>query len=280
MNGPVVSETRVDSKVVSLAHSNAKQAGAAVHVATPHPAALAAETPNPGAGFIQGTGALPGPGAGAGAAPGAVAELTVTELINRVIEGSIPPESVSAERRRECLAVLIEEGYTTSQLAQVFRVADRTIRRDRVELRREQSLEPSLTLSDELLGEFREQTMATIQRLRRLTRDEKAPATIRFRAEEAVSRVYERFLQMAVELGYVRSAQPRLSRMVEEADAERVKERLASGVSPEEEILGPKMAVLMGFGALKQATADSLAASRAFAKVAASYQTPAKPTQQ
>lgn len=268
MNGSVVSETRVDSMPASMAPTNATQAGATARAAAPHPAALAAETPNPGAV----PGAVPAPGAGK--VPGE--ELTVNELINRVIGGSIPPESVSAERRRECLAVLIEEGYTNAQLAQVFRVADRTIRRDRVELRREQGLEPSLTLGDELLGEFREQTMTSIQRLRRLTRDEKAPAIIRFRAEEAASRVYERFLKVAIERGYVRSGQPRLSRMAEEADAEHVMKRIASGSSPEEELLGPKMAALMGFGTLKRSVAESMTASQNLANASASGRAPVK----
>lgn len=172
--------------------------------------------------------------------------LSVSEIVSKLIKGDLKPESVSPERRRECVAVLFEEGYNISDAAAAMRVSERTIYRDRDELRRDRAIKPTLTFGDELMGEYFAHTQTAIQRLRKLTRDSATPPAVMVRAEEAAARLYERFVKTAYQLKYIEPGERRLHRMREEAEAERVARRMAEGSSLTAEIAGPRIAALMG----------------------------------
>lgn len=172
--------------------------------------------------------------------------LSVSEIVSKLVQGTLDPESVSPERRRECVAVLFEEGYNISDTAAAMRVSERTIYRDRDELRRDRAIKPTLTFGDELVGDYFEHTQTAIQRLRKLTRESTTPAAVKVRAEEAAARLYERLVKTLRQLKYIEPGDRRLQRMREEEEAERVSQRLAEGSSIMAEVAGPRMAALMG----------------------------------
>lgn len=136
--------------------------------------------------------------------------LTMPELVHRLHDGRIPAEELPADIRQACVAYLTDEGYSTSEIAQVMHVCERTIRRDRAAARAERILQPSLELGDQLLGEFADITHACVRRLTRLANDHNTPPIARLRAEEAMTRVYQRFIDTTHRLRYLATGGRRL----------------------------------------------------------------------
>lgn len=139
--------------------------------------------------------------------------MPLDQLVAEIHAGTVAATAVPAELRRRCVEHLTHEGFSTSEIAALLETSERTVRRDRATARMEGALKPTLTLSDELLGEFHRWTLSTMQRLTRLSRDEDKPAYARLWAEEAMIRNYQRFIHTAHKLEYLRTGRERLAHL-------------------------------------------------------------------
>jgi hypothetical protein len=139
------------------------------------------------------------------------AEVSPAAVVERVHAGTLDPGALSAEVRRACVGHLGEQGFTSGEIAEVMKITERTVRRDRAALRREHGMGPDRELGDELLGEFERVVSTANARLTRLARDPEVSAYARLWAEEAQVRNYKRLIEMAHRLRYVESGQSRLA---------------------------------------------------------------------
>lgn len=145
-------------------------------------------------------------------APPATETADIAQLIQQVHAGNVDAATLTIEVRRQCVACLTTDGFSSLDIAQLLRLPERTIRRDRAANRQDEAISPSLTLGDELLGEFQRFTLASIQRLTRLCRNEEIAPYARLWAEESISRIYRRFLDAARLLHHVDNTDRRLRR--------------------------------------------------------------------
>lgn len=146
---------------------------------------------------------------------------SIAELIRQIHEGLIDAASLSAAKRRACVSYLTFQGLTTAEIAHVLCISDRSVQRDRLAARRADALRPDMQLGDELLGEFQQLTLGSIQRLIRLSNDTSAPPYARMWAEEAMVRNYQRFLDAAAKHRYFNDGSLRLQRQRRHSSAER-----------------------------------------------------------
>jgi len=145
--------------------------------------------------------------------PEAAEELSVVELVEQIRAGRLKYAKLPAEARRRCVEHLTEEGFSAVDIGSFLSVCERTIQRDRAELRRLRAIEPSLTLSNEMLGEFFAITQANLQHMTRLANDPSTPAYTRFWAFEAMTRMYDRLMDTARKLGYLEHGHLRRSQL-------------------------------------------------------------------
>lgn len=138
----------------------------------------------------------------------------LNDLIRRIHEGEVSALTLAPEVRRQCVGYLTLEGFTNSEIAGLMRISERSVTRDRRASRRDGALSPGVHLGDELLGEFQQITLASVQRLVRLTRNESAPPYARLWAEEALVRNYQRFLESARKLNYLNDGAARLKNLL------------------------------------------------------------------
>jgi len=113
--------------------------------------------------------------------------------------------------RQRCVAHLSHDGFSTAEIAELMRVSERTVRRDRSAARKADAVAPHLTLGDELLGEYHAFTLASITRLVRLTHQPDAPVYAKLWAEEAINRMYNRLMTTARAMGYIEPGNERLA---------------------------------------------------------------------
>lgn len=138
-------------------------------------------------------------------------DCTVAELVRRISDGAVDVDDLPPDLRRECVSHLTVEGFSSSEIAVLLKMSDRTVRRDRAAARQDDAIVPDLYLGDELLGEYHRLTLASIQRLTRLARDADTPPYARLWAEESMSRCYQRLIEIARKLNYTESGRERLN---------------------------------------------------------------------
>ena len=162
--------------------------------------------------------------------PPARCALSVHDLIQELSAGRRSADDLLPAQRRLCVDHLTDEGFTNTDIARVLRVSARTVTRDRLAARRDHAVQPDCYLGDELLGEYERLTLVGIARLTRLTRDSDTPAYARLWAEEAIHKMYQRFIDTAHRLKYLATGSSRLQQQRDNDPAEnqRLADRFAA----------------------------------------------------
>lgn len=145
--------------------------------------------------------------------------MPIDRLINHLKEGRAHPWDLSPDLRRDIVIRLTRDGHSASDIASLIRITERTVRRDRAAARTASRIDPTTTLGDEWLGDFREVTMRSIERLTRLANDPNAPPSTRVWAEQTIAINYERLMTTAKRLGYIANAKHRIIETPEETEA-------------------------------------------------------------
>lgn len=99
--------------------------------------------------------------------------IPIIELLQQIKNHVVDPAKFPKETRKACVQVLFHEGYQQSAMASLLKTSDRTIRRDIVEIRKENSLEASPELTAELLGDMVAMARIAFARLRQSARSAK-----------------------------------------------------------------------------------------------------------
>lgn len=163
-------------------------------------------------------------------------DLPSERVVDLVSRGDMYAADYTPEVRRKCVAYLIEQGYSSSDMAETLHCSERTIQRDRAHLRSQDAIAPSTELGDELLGELHRLTLASVQRLTRMAGDRHHPPYVRLWAEQTISKQYARFLDTAANLGYIDDARKRLESLSPQERVKLVREVRMLEVKQEEGI--------------------------------------------
>ena len=84
-------------------------------------------------------------------APGASGGTTVT-LLQRIKSGQIDPSAIGRDDRRLLVSHLMADGYSTAEIAQIMKVCDRSIARDKRAIREDSALPQDPKLAEEMTG--------------------------------------------------------------------------------------------------------------------------------
>lgn len=106
----------------------------------------------------------------------------ILSLIQQLKDRTRSIKTVDEETRLECVQVLHAEDYTASQIAQVFNMSDRQIRRYTQKLREQGALIADEQWAREFLGDLERRVQHNVGYLIRLSRDKDTPATEKIQA--------------------------------------------------------------------------------------------------
>ena len=124
-------------------------------------------------------------------------------LIQRLKDGSLSPATLTKDQRQQCVEVLLVEGYSLSQIAQLIDRSEKTIKRDLIEIRQRNALAPSPELAKQLIGNFLIKVEAHQTRLMRLARGTDGSVAERAQAEYSAWRVLKESMEVLQTLGYL-----------------------------------------------------------------------------
>ena len=130
-------------------------------------------------------------------------EQTAIKIIQDINAGVCNPLLLDKATRQQCIWVLISEGYTYSQLAQLFKRSEKTIARDVEDLRQKNALTPSVNFAKETVGELVAKARLHANYLMRLAREKDAPTTSKTGAEFLAWRVTKELVEKLQTLGFL-----------------------------------------------------------------------------
>jgi len=130
-------------------------------------------------------------------------EKTVLKIIQEINSGACDPLTLDKTTRQQCIEVLVGEGYTYSQLAQLLKRSEKTIARDMQEIRQQNALSPSVDFAKEAVGELITKARIHASYLMRLARDKDSPTNNKAAAEFLAWRVIKELTEKLQTLGYL-----------------------------------------------------------------------------
>ena len=145
--------------------------------------------------------------------------LGVIEIITQIKHGTTDPKSLDPGDRRQCAAYLFGEGMSTPEIARLLKVTERTIRRDREQIREEQSVSRDPSLAGRIAGQLFAEAENTVQRIRRVVRERDASHAVRVQGETECFSIFCKLTERLQSLGYLPTAPTQIQASVLHAEA-------------------------------------------------------------
>ncbi len=141
-------------------------------------------------------------------------------LLQQIKDRAIKPKSLAPQQRRLLVSMLINEGQSSAEIAQLLEVSDRTIERDRQALRNEGSLQQDPALVSEVAGQLQAQGELSIQRILKIARDKNTSHSVKVEAYHRCFEIACRYSERLQSLGFLPTAttkvEAKLSRGIDE----------------------------------------------------------------
>lgn len=137
-------------------------------------------------------------------------EISATVLLQKIKSGEINPKTLSPEERQACVSLLIiGEGFTHAQTAQLLCCSEKTIQRAIAEIRKRNSLNPSPELAKQLIGEMVVRAENHIAHMMRLSRSREGSLGERAQAEFLAWKIRVDFMTKLQSFGFLPSVAQR-----------------------------------------------------------------------
>ena len=131
-------------------------------------------------------------------------EMSGAILLQKIKSGEINPRALKAEERQVCVDILIlDEGLKQTQVAQLLRCTERTIRRDIDAINEKNRQKPSLELAEKLIGKMLVRAEIHISHLMRLARSQDGSPAEKAQAEYMAWKIRVDLMGRLQTLGYL-----------------------------------------------------------------------------
>lgn len=135
---------------------------------------------------------------------------SVLSVIRDIHQGAIEAKSLAVEDRRRCVEHLTADGYSIAETAEIFKVNERTIARDRAAILQANSIESDPQMTGQMVGQLINQADTCLQRIRRVTRERDTPPNVRIDGEKTCWMIFDNLIQRLQSLGYLPTAPQQL----------------------------------------------------------------------
>jgi DNA-binding CsgD family transcriptional regulator len=131
---------------------------------------------------------------------------SVMTLIRSLQAGQLSPANISVSNRRLCVEHLTAEGYSLVEVAELLKVSERTVARDRAAILQANSVERDSKLVGQVVGRLLRQAECSIARMRRVSGDKDTPPAVKVEAEHRSWQVERELAEVLQKLGYLPTA--------------------------------------------------------------------------
>ena len=141
--------------------------------------------------------------------PGDTGERTLG-LLQKIQAGTTDPKCIRPAERRLIVSYLMADGYCTADMAQILKVSDRSIERDKKAIRETNALAADPELVEQMAGRLVCEAELSIQRIRKAARDKNTPQAVKVDAEHRCYQIVSDMITSLQRLGYLPMATTRL----------------------------------------------------------------------
>jgi len=141
--------------------------------------------------------------------PGETGERTLS-LLQKIQTGTVDPKCIRPAERHLIVSYLMADGYSTADMAQILKVSDRSIERDKQAIRKTNALAADPELVEQMVGRLVCEGELSVQRIRKAARDKDTPQAVKVDAEHRCYQIVSDMIASLQRLGYLPTATPRL----------------------------------------------------------------------
>ena len=131
-------------------------------------------------------------------------------LLQKIYTGAVDPKCIRPAERRQIVSYLMADGYCTADMAQILKVSDRSIERDKQAIRQANALAADPELIEQMVGRLVREAELSVQRIRKAGRDKKTPQAVKVDAEHRCYQIVSDMIASLQRLGYLPMATARL----------------------------------------------------------------------
>lgn len=128
------------------------------------------------------------------------------DLLKKIQAGSVDPKSISKNDRQQLVVVLMTDGLSNAEMAQLLCVADRTIERDKKSIRVANAIAKDPELLGQSVGRLSTEAEAAIQNIRGAIRGKGVPVSARVDGNHRCFQIVSDFVKSLQSLGYLPTA--------------------------------------------------------------------------
>jgi transposase len=126
-------------------------------------------------------------------------------LLQKIQAGVMDPKCIRPAERRLIVSYLMADGYSTADMAQILKVSDRSIERDKKAVREANAIAADPQLVEQMVGRLVLEAELSIQRIRKAVRDKDTPQAVRIEAEHRCYQIVSDMITSLQRLGYLPS---------------------------------------------------------------------------
>jgi len=130
-------------------------------------------------------------------------EKSAVQILQEINSGRIDPALFDKSTRQKCAELLLGEGYTQPQTAQILKCSEKTISRDVKEIHARNALSPSVSFAKEFIGDAFKKAMNHHDYLVRLARMKETSTAEKVQAIFAAWKILKEFIEKCQSLGYL-----------------------------------------------------------------------------
>jgi len=131
-------------------------------------------------------------------------------LLQKIQAGTVDPKCIRPAERRLIVSYLMADGYATADMAQILKISDRSIERDKKTIREANALAASPELVEQMTGRLVCEAELSIQRIRKAARDKTTPQAVKVDAEHRCYQIVSDMIASMRHLGYLPTATSKL----------------------------------------------------------------------
>lgn len=131
-------------------------------------------------------------------------------LLQKIQSGAVDPKCIRPAERRLIVSYLMADGYCTADMAQILKVSDRSIERDKKAIRETNALAADPGLVEQMVGRLVCEADLSIQRIRKAAHDKDVPQAVKVDAEYRCYQIASDMVSSLQRLGYLPTATARL----------------------------------------------------------------------
>lgn len=124
-------------------------------------------------------------------------------LVRAIQSGQIQAKSLPKEHRRICVEYLTGEGYLSAEIAEIFKVNPRTIRRDRKRIRQDNAVNLDADFTATHVGLLMQGSQHAIQNLKRISNKKDCPHIVKVSATKGTWTIIRELTQLLQSIGYL-----------------------------------------------------------------------------